>query len=444
MPNKLHSLLFLLFLIFFVAAAPLALLYSEGYRYDFDDNEVVKTGGLSFKVKPQVRAKVYLNGERKKKVNGWTYSAYINALHPETYEVNVQEEGFHPWSKKMKVKQGKVTEAKNILMVPKSPQLEKEIENLHSFKFAPNDKKLIYQDTEQSLNIYNFEEDTTKEVGFPTSSSIKWGPESERILVNTSDNYFVLHEGEKTELILPSDAKGISFNPDDPTKIFYTRNEKEGLLKLDYSEEDSKPTPTIMHYLDYELTPEGIFWLSSSGQIHQSDFSGSIQSTLSKEALPIEKKNYKILREGGKTLIKAGELLYSLTEEGEFKKLASDVNRVKFSPHVQKAALISDYEINVVYLNKQYGQPRKEKYDKDFINRFSSQIEKVSWFGSHHLIFNLKNSNKIKISGIDNRSQINMVNYLSSDFQNWYWNEAQKAFYFLKNQTLYRNSFLNS
>lgn len=437
MSDKLHSLIFLVFLILFIAAAPLALLYSEGYRFNFNSNEVVKTGGFSFKVAPQIRAKVYLDGKKKKKVNGWTYSAYLNALPSKNYNVKIQKEGFYPWKKTLKVKEGKVTEAKNILMVPKEPELEVKVKDVSSFFVSPDESKMAYQNPKQQLNILSLEEEAP--TNYPTTTFIKWGPNSERILVNASDTYFILNNQELTEINLPTDLKEIHFNPDQSTELFYTRKKfPSKLLKLDYEEE--KPSSTILNFLDYEITSEGIFWLSPSGQVHRSDFSGAIQTTLSSEALPIQKSNYRIIREGGKTLILEDETLYILTEEEEFKQLAINVNQIKLSPHVQKAALVSKHEINIVYLNEQYGQPRQEKYGKGFIARFSQPIEKVSWLDSHHLIFSLEDNNKIKISGIDNRSQINMVDYLNTESEQWYWNSNQESFYLLKDNILYQNS----
>lgn len=440
MPSKIHSLLFLFFLVVFITAAPLALLYSEGYRYDFDDNEVIKTGGLSFSVRPDVRAEIYLNGERKKKIGAWGNSTYLNALTPDNYKVSVQKESFHPWNKTMKVKQGKVTEAKNILMVPKEPELKTTVEGIKSFKTSPDKNKLIYQDSKDNLNIYNLKEDTKKSLELPTTTFRKWGPDSERILVNASGTYYLIQEDEQIKLSLPSDLDQVHFNPESSDELLYTRKDKDELLKLNYTN-DKEASSVILNYLDYDITGQGIFWLSPSGQIYQSDFSGSIQTTLNSEPIPTEGGSYELVKEGGKTLILEDKTLYTLAEE-EFKQLASNVKKVKLSPHNQKAVLISDHEINVIYLNKQYGQPRKEKFEDDFINRFSQQIDKVSWFGSHHLIFNLEGSNKIKISGIDNRSQINMVNFIESDFDKWSWNGGQKFFYLLKDNTLHQNSFL--
>jgi len=435
MSNKIHSFIFFLFLLLFITAAPIALLYSEGYRFDFDDNEVIKTGGLAFKVKPQVRARVYLDGELKKKVSGWTYSTYINALEPDNYKVKVQRKGFHPWQKTLKVRESKVTEAKQILMVPKEVNLSA-MQKADSFSFSPDKTKLTYKQNNQ-LEVVDLEEDTKKQIEQPTSTIVAWGPESERILISASGSHFVINDQETFEVNLPLEVNQIEFNPQQPSELFYNKSSK--LLKLDYTEEEPKATTTISDYLTYDLTNQGIFWLSPEGKINHSDFTGELIKN-SQESIPTDGDKYKLTRTGEKTLILKDENLYFLTEEDDYKQIASNVKELKLSPSHQKVVLVSNHEINVIHLNEQYGQPQREKLEKVFINRFSQPIEKVSWFDSYHLIFNLKGSNKIKISGIDDRSQINMVDYLESNFTKWVWNNNQETFYLLKDGTIYQNS----
>ena len=413
----------------------MTLLYSEGYRFNFNDNEVVKTGGLSFEVKPQTRARISLNGEFKKKVSGWTYSAYLNALSPGNYQVELERKGFHPWQKNLRVKKGKVTEAKHVLMVPKETELSA-TKKADSFSFSPDENKLAFRQNQQ-LQVLNLEEEATKQVQKPTSNIITWGPESERFLINASGTHFVINDQENYEVNLPSNYQKVKFNPDQPTELFYEKDSK--LLKKDYTDKE-KATTTIIDYLAFDLTSQGITWLSSEGNIYQSDFTGEVQATLNSEPLSVEEENYQITKTAEKVLILKDETLHVLTKEGVFKQLASGVKELKLSPHHQKVALNSEHEINVLYLNEQYGQPQREKFDKDFISRFSQPLEKVTWFDSHHLIFNLKDSNKIKISEVDTRSQINMEDYLDTNFERWYWNNNQETIYLLKDNTIYQNS----
>lgn len=439
MPNRIHSFIFLLFLILFVTVAPLALLYSEGYRYNFDDNEIVKTGGLSLKVAPQIRAEVYLDGEFQEKVSGWNYSTYINGLPAKNYDVQVSKEGFHPWEKTLKIQESKVAEAKNILMVPTEPELQKQIKETDSFTFSPDETKMAYRN-DNELGIYDIEEATTT-ARYSTTTFTKWGPKSEKFLINATDSHLVVEDQETTEIELPTTTKEIHFNPNNTEELFYSTQDE--LLKVDYTEDSPQPTTTISDYLDFDLTSQGIRWLSETGRFHQGDFSGSIETTFSLSSLPLEAEDYEIISRGIKPLILADEDLYVLTEDEKLKQLDSNVKEVEVSPFSQKVALISEHEVNVVYLKEQEDQPRKKKYEKDFITGFSQPIEKVSWLDPEHLILNLNDTNKIKISEIDTRSQVNMVDYLNTDFDRWYWNNNRGTLYLLNENTLYKNSFLD-
>lgn len=443
MSQRIRTVIFFLFLILFIGAAPLALLYSQGYRFDFEDQEIIKTGGLSVKVKPQVRARVFLNGNRNKRVNGWTYSAFLSSLAPDTYRVELKKEGFHTWQKDLTVPQGKVTEAKNILLLSTQPSLTPELERVSDFFIAPNGNKVIYKTPQNTVKTYNFSQQQIKTISPELSiEEVDWDSKSERALLHTSTGSYLLQSEKITPVQLPFQTKRTHFIPERSQLLVLKQSPRE-LIKINYGQQATTSTKVLSNFLAYDVTPQGITWFSPSGQVHRSDFSGKIQSTLNSKAFPAKGKNHQLIQRGGHTLLLENGTLYALNEEGRFEQLASNVEQVKLSPHFQKAALTSGYGIRVLYLNRQYIQPTRKKYEVDFITRFSQPISSLQWLDSQHLTFNLKGSDKIKVTGIDNRGQINMTDYLIADFERWTWSYTQQSFYLLKNNTLQRNSPFN-
>jgi len=121
MKKRRRTILFIICVVFFVLVAPLMVLYSQGFRFDFNPTSggkrIVQTGALYFKVLP-TGADVYLNGKFKDKTAFFTNSLLIENLLPKTYQIEIKKEGYHPWQKNLTVKETQVTEAKNIILFP--------------------------------------------------------------------------------------------------------------------------------------------------------------------------------------------------------------------------------------------------------------------------------------------------------------------------------------
>jgi len=446
MKGKIHSLLFFLFLFLFITITPLALLYSEGWRFDFEDHEVIKTGGISLKASPDVRAKVFINGKVKRKLNRWTNSAYLSGLIPKNYEVELKKEGYHSWKKNLKVKEGEVVEAKNILLLSKEKKKKNNIKDkVKNFYFSPDGTEIIYETQDKTLKIYEKEEQqaTTILSEISTTTNVKWGPDSERLLLKTKKGYFVFNRNNKkiTDLKLNSQIKEVYFHHKDESYLIAVQEKPtKQIIKINYKKEVQKPQKIITNYLAYDIRGNNITWLSPTGHLFQSELDGEIDNTLNNDLISVEKdKTYKILQRGNKTLLLEGNNLYYLTEEQKIKEIASSVSQAKISPDTQKVMISSDYGISIVYLIKQYSQPHQEKYEKIFLTRYSKPIETISWLDSRHLIFNLRSENNIKITEIDTRGGLNTVDYINMESEQIKWDEKYKTIYLLKEKALYQN-----
>jgi len=123
MQKRSRTVLFIVCIFLFLLAAPTALLYFQGYRFDFEKNKIVQTGGFYFKVLP-ASCQVYLDGDFKKKTSGFTGSVLIENLMPREYQVEIKKAGYHSWQKNLEVKEKQVTEAKHIILFPRNPKFE--------------------------------------------------------------------------------------------------------------------------------------------------------------------------------------------------------------------------------------------------------------------------------------------------------------------------------
>jgi len=131
MTKKTRTIIFFIFVFLFALMVPTVILYSQGYRFDFDPpaggKRIVQTGGLYLKVAPR-NAQVYVNGKLKDTTSIFTNSSFIENLLPKTYDVEIKKDGYWSWQKNLTVKERQVTEAKNIVLIPQNVNFVKSIE----------------------------------------------------------------------------------------------------------------------------------------------------------------------------------------------------------------------------------------------------------------------------------------------------------------------------
>ena len=132
MTKRSRTILFYICLFLFLLASPIAVLYSQGYRFDFSPEPggkiITKTGGLFLKIEPR-QAEIYIDGELKKKTDFLFGSSLTKDLLPKNYAVSVKRTGFWPWEKNLKINEKEVTEAKSIILFPENPAFSALSEN---------------------------------------------------------------------------------------------------------------------------------------------------------------------------------------------------------------------------------------------------------------------------------------------------------------------------
>ncbi|MBU1126698.1 PEGA domain-containing protein, partial [Patescibacteria group bacterium] len=82
-----RQVLFWSFLTFFVIAAPAIVLYTAGYRYNFKNGQIVRTGVISVSSTPR-NAKIYLDGNDTEKETPFVFKRIM----PDVYEVSIWRE----------------------------------------------------------------------------------------------------------------------------------------------------------------------------------------------------------------------------------------------------------------------------------------------------------------------------------------------------------------
>lgn len=409
MTRKFRLILFLSCLLIFALAAPIFVLYSQGYRFDFQKKSLVRTGGIFLKASPR-QSNVYLDGKPAKKTDFFFGSILIENLLPKEYKIRVEKEGYFPWEKTLQVKEKEVTEAKFISLIPSiKNDFEILTQNVQKFWPSPNGKKLMLLEKEGawSLKLYDIEKNLKS------------------LVLNERD---ISSKGaEFLNLEWLADAE-INLN------IAIQEQEKNYSLKLDravpvISEIEVPAIPSNILSLK-KINKDEIYYLDKSGFVFKNDPNSKINSV----PFPLKPEteyqleifdNFVFLKEAGN--------LYLIRDS--FEKILDNVDRIIMSPNKKNLAISANSEIWIFFLKDSSENPIRKAGEKIFLLRFSQKIENLFWFNNAYLIFNI--GFNIKIAEIDNRDRINIADLTQFPDPEMFWDRTNKKLYILSQNKLF-------
>lgn len=455
MTKRTRTILFFICSVLFLVIAPSIVFYCMGYRFDFDSKKIVQTGGLYFKVWPK-GVQIYINGKLEKRTNFFFDSALIEDLLPKKYEIEIKKLGYHSWKKTLEIEEKKVTELKNVFLIPKNPVFNELTKNVDSFWPSRDGKKLILKEiTEESWSLkilelgrgiktYLFDEkDLKKEKGASIEIlDLKFSQDSKQILLKIEESgvekYFIFSiEETPINLILldflGKDIRKISFNPRNPQTVFFSNG--NGLFEADFLKKEKGQI--LKKLITYEISEGNIFFISDDGFLFKTDLSGIIPERLNSEAIILnDKAKYQIHPGGKEIFLLENDVVYLLDKDSEkFEKLFEGIENFEIFADFKKAFFSSKHEIWILFLEEILGQPPKKAREKLFLTRFSEEIDKGFWYTSHYLIFNA--GPKIKVAEIDDRDQINIVDLVEFTEPKIFFNRVDKKLYVLTENNLW-------
>ncbi|MBI2642132.1 MAG: PEGA domain-containing protein [Candidatus Wildermuthbacteria bacterium] len=195
MTKRQRTILFFAAALLFLLATPTVILYSQGWRIDWNEKTVTHTGGMYMRAVPS-RASIYVNGEFVKRTDLFFDSSLITNLLPGNYNVRIEKEGYIPWTKTLPVQKAQVTEAKHIILFPENLQFQTLFSNVMLASLSPDASLFAFQKKLDattweltSFDIANNQEKVLFEA--PAGSqlqSIQWAPDSNTLLLQSSRN----------------------------------------------------------------------------------------------------------------------------------------------------------------------------------------------------------------------------------------------------------------
>lgn len=415
MERRIRKILFLICLIIFLLAAPIIILYFQGYRFDFEKKSLTQTGGLFLKVIPK-QVKIYIEDKLVQKTDWFFGSTLIENLLPKKYKIEIKKEGFYPWEKTLEIREKEVTEVKNIVLFPENLDFQILTKNLKIFWVSPDGKEMVLfekGETDWALKLYDLEKNI------------------------------------KSHLI---EERDISSKGADLLNLEFSGDGKEIYLNIGMGEEErvftlnlEKTPPSLSEKKIPPLSENIIASQNFNGKNYYLDSFGHLFKNgekLTKNPFSIKAETeYQLNIFSDYIFLREGENLYLFNvDSGLFEKFFEKIRDSKISPDNKKLVFFSDSEIWVLFLKEKWGQPTKKAGEKLLITRLSEKIGDVFWLDSNYLIFN--NGDKIRIAEVDDRDRINIINIAEFNNPKLFFNTNDKKLYIFSDENLYTSAIL--
>jgi len=477
MSKKTRKILFLICLFLFILTAPLAILYSQGYRFDLNPPDggirITQTGGIFIKTEPK-QAEIYINNQLIKRTDFFFGSALIENLLPKRYKIEVKRENYLSWEKNLEVREREVTEVKNIILFPENINFnpltsdQKNETVVKDFWLSPDKRIFILLEKDNSFSPSSLPEGSSEseEISDPEKDKKSWALKLydparniKSHLISATD---VHQQGASLEnLEFSEDSKEIYLNVEIPDKSTLPNlsssapknQRKTFILKLDklppqLAEKKTVPLPEdIIISKKYN---QDIYYLDKSGYLLKNDLKINEKPFLieSESEYTIEifsdfiflitAKSSDLSSEPTAVYLKDSKLnLYLFSSESKsFESLSEKINGLEVSPDKRKMAFFSNSEIWILFLKD---ERLRKAGDRLFISRLSERIDNTLWLNSDYLFFN--SGNNLKIAELDDRDRIQVWDINTSPNFNAeikiYFNQNNKKLYILNKGSLF-------
>lgn len=410
MTKKIRLIILAFCVICFFVIAPYIILYSLGYRIDFENRKIVATGGIYVRTFPTAE-QIIIDSKISEKPGMFNNSVFVQSLLPKDHTVLVQKNGYYDYYKTLPVLEKEVTKLENVLLIKKAIAFVSIDNSVDYFSLAPNNRNLLaaYTNTKGIDFKYFSLGNTTvppatllKQSG--KVSSIKWSDDSNLALITLQTSkatlYFIFDSSKQTQpltqiSLLDKTSQQISFNPQNPQEIFFTKN------KILYSLKNNKATAVITGVAAYAIDNGNIVWLSFEGLLHKSDNSGKLLETMSSAlTAPTINSRNKILITSGQIFVDYNGNLSLLDQNNKIlESISENVTEMKISPDGKKLLHYSDSNISY------YDIPTAK--NEVLFSDNAGKITDCFWVNNDYII--LSSGDRVIISEIDYRGNINIV-----------------------------------
>ena len=463
MRKTFRRILFWLLVLLFLVTAPVAILFSQGYRFDQNKMIFVHSGAITLKSLP-ASVNIFLDGKLQsgKNLDIINSSMTVGGLRPGNYHVEASLDGYSRWAKNVEVHSGLSTEFWNVVLAPQKMAVsELESRNVNRFFPSPFGKKTAYlENIDENISLWmtNFKENNTRPIFTGNDAffskdkheNLEWNFKEDLILApvvrNGQRDYLVASSEGNIEPSYLSDLakmKGMlkaRWSPKEKNVVYFIAQDSEKVSNLySFSLDDSTLELLIPEISVYDLSRSSIFFLQKNNIPFKSDLDGGNLIQINDRPFTNseigENGRLIVYDEDRQVLISENGELYVRNNGGEdlLKKIGDGILGAPFSDDGKKLLFWSENEISVIFLRKWEVQPYRAENEIQTIMRLSTPVDNVFWFRDYeHIFFSVKN--KIKLVELDSRDHRTILDIFENNLAEFpaVYDSGNGYYYFVK------------
>lgn len=449
-----RTLLFFSLLGIFLLASPVMILYSQGYRINWQNLKITNTGAIYLKISP-ARADVSLDAEPMRRTDLLFGSLLISNLFPGEHLIEIMKEGYQSWKKILPVTSKNVTEAKNILLFKNDISFQPITDGVLDAWFSPDQKlAVLKKQNGKSWKATLLNLDTNGEDPLFSSQNSKndflgvtWSASGKRFIAKTANGESLQYavwgttKGDVCFLnpcaknIIPESADNVIFSPTSSDALLYIlfSGTNNMLFQGQYTPKES--STKIAENIDtFTVKENDVVWIDSRGSLWQESLSsGNIPKAISIGSATI-------IAEVAKQLWSVGESVVFL-QDNQLTVLSSLFKQKTFtadliSPNLEgtEIALAKQGEISLLNFKENKGLAPKQAGSKTILLKSIVPITHLAWLDQAHILFSTDSS--IQVIETDGRNHANIANIGTFTNPTFFWKDSINALYVLSKGTL--------
>lgn len=437
MSLKTRKILYLIFVLIFLIAAPAISLYAAGYTLS-SGFKITKTGILIVDTKPSDATISLDNTVKQKLLNKLIFNeekfitspAKIKNIPPGEYDIKLSKEGYWDWDKKLSIKPGESTYVEDVSLFKKDIPLSVVEGEFTSLKISPN-KEYIAAFSEKNAILINLANDETKYLEFETkikndliatSSMISWSPDSKKLIngnyifdvKNWSNPFDIKKEiGENIKNLKWSGSANIYYVSSDALNEFSLSSKINEKIAYTKKIEDYLPNDNFIFILDGGSSVKKI----DIYNLREKEISGTINLPFSNYLFSDFQTKYLNVYD------QTHKILYIIDPFSSYRQLKETVNNASFFEWINNEKLLyaNSHEVWIFDMNA-----RKNT----LLTRISQDIKKTIWHPSNNYVVYATSQDIFTIE-LDDREKYNIVKLLSlNQIKNPMLNKKGDALYF--------------
>ncbi|KKU52940.1 MAG: hypothetical protein A3A28_05585 [Candidatus Sungbacteria bacterium RIFCSPLOWO2_01_FULL_47_32] len=449
-------------LLVFLAITPFLFLYSKGYTVSFKNRNFVKTGAIFLKSSNETGIKIFLDGLLYRETSFLSKGALVSDLAPGEHAIRVEKGGFVPWHKTLPVAEERVTEVRNILLLPdvaKTPAAlfrASSSTNLSLISISPDESQTtVREKAKGTVRLVRTDSGATDGgdlVPGKNTLGVEWGEDSRQILLREFGGLFAVKDltlaGAKSIFSVPETVfrKGpgaksgtyktvsASLNPANSSNIFVF-DEAGVLSKLPLK---SPATATVQDILEninsYSIAADSILVLFKNGFFAQTDLEGKNIATLGRKGAFISSTGMAKMGKSSNDEIflidELNGLFIARSEELEIEPVDGGVLGAEFSKDGKKLLYWKESELDIILLDDEQYQPFRVKNTHIKIPAPGERIAKAVWYGGDGEHVLTQTQNGLFVSDIDGRGGFFIKKLIQAPVENFFYsNRNQKLFW---------------